>query len=103
MARRVRWTDLALDDLDHAAGYLAETSRVYAAAFVRDVRAASRSLRDLAERGRVVPEIATAKVRELFVQRYRLIYRIQDDEIEIVAFIHGARDLTTLLRDEPRS
>ena len=55
------------------------------------------------DRFRVVPEIATPKVRELFIQRYRLIYRIQGDEIEIAALIHGARDLTTLLKDEPRS
>src|ERR1035438_2528734 len=54
MARRVVWSEAASFDLEEAAGYIARGSRYYAAAFVREVRAAARSLRVSSERGRVV-------------------------------------------------
>jgi plasmid stabilization system protein ParE len=44
------------------------------------------------ERGRIVPELHQLNVRELIVQRYRLIYETFDKKVEILAFIHGARD-----------
>jgi len=65
---------------------------------MRDARDAARSLRQFAKRGRVVPEENDPNIRELFVQNYRLIYRIHGDAVEVIHFIHGARDLVTLLR-----
>jgi plasmid stabilization system protein ParE len=56
MARKVEWTEVAWSDLEEVANYIAKNSRYYAAAFVREVRDAARSLVYLAERGRVVPE-----------------------------------------------
>ena len=52
---------------------------------------AAKSLRKFPRRGRVVPEVADNAVRELFVKSYRLIYEIRDNQIVILAFIHGAR------------
>ena len=44
--------------------------------------------------GRIVPEIENPRIRELFDNKYRVIYRIKsDDEIEILMIYHGARDL----------
>lgn len=46
----------------------------------------------LSERGRVVPELAHPAIREIFVGKYRLIYEVGSSRVEILAFIHGARD-----------
>jgi plasmid stabilization system protein ParE len=54
------------------------------------------SLRRFAKRGRVVPEIDDPAIRELLVNNYRLIYRIEPQRIAILAFLHGARDLKGL-------
>ena len=53
--------------------------------------------------GRKVPEFDDEKVRELVVYSYRLIYRLQDDEVVIAAVIHGKRMLTATeeLGDNP--
>jgi toxin ParE1/3/4 len=40
----------------------------------------------------VVPEINDSSVRELFVFNYRLMYRVGESLVEIIAFVHGARD-----------
>jgi len=84
-------------NLQAAADYIAQDSPRYAAGLVREARDAARSLSIFANRGRVVPEIGAASVRELFVWRYRLIYRVTSDEVPILAFIHSARDLAGVL------
>ena len=96
MARTVRWTETATQDLEEAAEFIGRASRFYAAAFVRDTRAASQSLRTFAERGRVVPEIDASDMREIFIRSYRLIYQVTADRVFILALVHGARDLTAL-------
>jgi plasmid stabilization system protein ParE len=96
VARTVRWTETATQDLEETAEFIGRDSRFYAAALVRETRAAARSLRTFAERGRVVPEIDTPDIREIFVRSYRLIYQVIADHVFILAFVHGARDLTAL-------
>ena len=96
MARTVRWSETATLDLEEAAEFIARDSRYYAAALVRDARAAARSLKTLAERGRIVPEARSSKVREIQVKSYRLIYWVAPDALTVLAFVHGARDLPAL-------
>jgi toxin ParE1/3/4 len=91
VARRVAWTDSAWVELESAASFIARDSLRYAAALVAEARFASRSLTKFPLRGRVVPEVADDRVRELFVKNYRLIYEVRDDGVFILAFLHGAR------------
>ena len=79
MARTVRWTETATQDLEETAEFIGRDSGFYAAALVRETRAAARSLRTFAERGRVVPEIDAPDIRELFIGSYRLIYQVTAD------------------------
>lgn len=94
MARAVRWTEAATRDLDEAAAFIARDSPFYAMALVREARRVARTLKTLSARGRVVPEFDTPLVREVFVKSYRLIYELGSEEIAILAFVHGARDLS---------
>ncbi|MCU7816281.1 MAG: type II toxin-antitoxin system RelE/ParE family toxin [Candidatus Thiodiazotropha sp. (ex Lucinoma kastoroae)] len=41
-----------------------------------------------------MPEADLSEVRELIFQGYLIIYRIKPDHMQIIAAIHGARDLT---------
>ena len=102
MARQVIWTEVAWNDLEAVAEYIARDSAYYAAAFVHEVREAARSLTHLVVRGRVVPEFRDPHIRELFVRDYRLIYQTDQRRVHVLAFIHGARDLWTLWDREKR-
>ena len=79
-------------DLDAAMEFVAEVSPSFTIGFVQEIREASRSLRTLADRGRIVPEVQTEALRELFVRDHRLIYRVAADEVTILAIFHGRRD-----------
>jgi plasmid stabilization system protein ParE len=96
VARSLRWAAAALDDLDEIAEFIERDSPFYAASFVQELRTAARTLRTVGGRGRVVPEADDASVREIFVKSYRLIYLVRNDEVTILAIIHGARDLASL-------
>lgn len=100
MARQIKWTESAWTDLEEIAEYISRDSDYYAKAFIREIYEAAMSLSHMSERGRVVPEFNDTSIRELFVRNYRLIYKITNDVVFIVGFIHGARDLQSLLNNE---
>jgi len=80
--------------LDEAVTYLAQDSRPAAERLLIQALEAAASLDAFSERGRVVPEFNHPRVREILVQRYRLLYEVTPAEVQILAFLHGARDLT---------
>jgi toxin ParE1/3/4 len=85
--------------LDEAVAYVAKDSRPSGERLLIEALEAASSLDVQGERGRILPEFARPTVRELFVQRYRPLYQVAPAEIEILAFIHGARDLTRWRRE----
>ena len=91
MVKSVIWSEPAAFDLERAVAYIYEDSPAYAIAFYNKIKEQSRTLNKFAERGRVVPENDDEHVREVFVHRYRLIYKVNDENIVIIAFVHGAQ------------
>lgn len=60
MAFAIVWAEVAVEDLDEVAGFIARDSRYYASALVREARLAAQSLRRFPYRGRVsCPKAAT--------------------------------------------
>jgi plasmid stabilization system protein ParE len=92
VARRVVWAYPARADLRAALEYLAEESHQSASKLFEEVEAAGVSLEEFPERGRIVPELKLQDRREIFVQKYRLVYRLERDQITILRLIHGRRD-----------
>jgi toxin ParE1/3/4 len=99
-SRPVVWSDAAQEALDEAVAHIAR-DRYQAAINVlqRALRTAER-LSELPERGRIVPEIGDGAVREVFVHRYRLMYRVSPEEVTVIAFLHGARDFEEWRRSQ---
>jgi plasmid stabilization system protein ParE len=85
--------------LDEAVAYVAQDARPAAERLLVEALNAAALLDVLSGRGRVVPEWYDPTVREIFVQRYRLVFQVMHEEIYVLAFIHGARDLTRWLAE----
>jgi plasmid stabilization system protein ParE len=94
---RVSWSPTALDDVDAIAEYINRDSPAYTRAVVSKLRDTARNLNTFPNAGRIVPELGDEAIRERFVYSYRLIYRIQGNEVLIVAVVHGRRLLEPLL------
>jgi len=101
---RVRWTTPAWNDVEEIARFISRDSPRYAIVLQREAQAAAVSLRQFALRGRIVPERADNRLRELIIgSSFRLIYKVvAENEVHIVAFINSARDLDRFLRQENR-
>lgn len=91
MAHRVVWSRRAIEDLEAIAEYIAQDSPAYAAGVIRTVISQTKMLSRFPRSGRKVPEFDDDNIRELLPYSYRVIYRIQDEEVLIAAVIHGKR------------
>jgi len=97
VAYSVEWAASAIDSVVEQAEYIAKDSPSYAATLIAKTEKAADSLFQFPNRGRIVPEYGDETIREIFVDRYRLIYRVRQNSVLIAAFVHGARDLAALL------
>lgn len=82
-------------DLKHLRDYIAKDSPFYAKQFSLRIIEAAEKLIDHPQIGRTVPEAADSAedIREIFVQDYRIFYLTENHRVEILAVIHGSRDL----------
>nr|MDO8118841.1 type II toxin-antitoxin system RelE/ParE family toxin [Candidatus Sigynarchaeota archaeon] len=51
------------------------------------------------EMGRFLPERPGSGLRELFVLKYRIVYRTRDDNVEVVTIFYGAMDANKVLHE----
>ncbi|MBX9895881.1 MAG: type II toxin-antitoxin system RelE/ParE family toxin [Nitrosomonas sp.] len=91
---RVEWSNFARDDLDDLVQYISRDSLFYARRFGEKIILSTRRLRDFPESGRIIPETEDQTLREIIVQGYRVMYRLEADRVLILAIMHGSRDLT---------
>lgn len=66
-------------------------SPAYTAAVVKKILVVTRNLALFPYAGRVVPEFDDTLLREQFAYSYRIIYRVQSEQVLIAAVIHGKR------------
>lgn len=90
---RVHWTDHAERHPLAIFEYIAQDSPRYALRMVDRITARSDRIGALPESGAIVPELASAGLREVIEHPYRIIYRIGSDQVDVLAVVHGAREL----------
>ncbi|EGV19357.1 type II toxin-antitoxin system RelE/ParE family toxin [Thiocapsa marina] len=98
--RRVRWTETARADLELIVDFIAEDSFENAVAVLDRLEERAESLCLAAERGRVLPELKVVDVlqyRELIERPWRIVYRIEPDQVVVLAVLDGRRDLASLM------
>lgn len=93
---RVLWTQESLLRLDQIERYIARNNPERSVRFIEMLMQKGESIADNPDKGRVVPEYGDARVRELIVGNYRMVYRKKQNHIEILTVFEGHR----LLRKE---
>ncbi|HEY7744448.1 MAG TPA: type II toxin-antitoxin system RelE/ParE family toxin [Burkholderiales bacterium] len=76
MARFLVWSPEAIEDIESIAEFIARDSPWYAKAVASRIVELAETIPDFPELGRMVPEIGETSIRERFVHRYRIIYRL---------------------------
>jgi plasmid stabilization system protein ParE len=90
MARLI-WSPRAARDFHNICEYIARDSRRAARKFGRRLLQVIESIPDQPRLGSIVPEYERDDIREHILGDYRIVYRLANKRIEIVAISHGAR------------
>jgi plasmid stabilization system protein ParE len=85
------WSPRAARDFHNICEYIARDSRRAARKFGRRLLQVIESIPHQPLLGAIVPEYERHDIRERMLADYRIVYRLRDDGIEIVAITHGAR------------
>jgi plasmid stabilization system protein ParE len=90
---KVILTPQSIVDLEEIISFIASDNPNRAGTFGHELIDRALSVTELPERGRVVPEIGDAAVREIVHGNYRIIYEIfsAGGYIYVLRFWHGAR------------
>ena len=89
----VDWSEQAAAQLQAIRDYLARSSPGYAQTLAERIVQRSETLADFPLLGAEVAEYGDESLRELFEHPYRILYRVSEQQVQIVAVVHSARRL----------
>ncbi len=88
---KIRWTRESLLRLFEIEDFIAQDSPDRARQFVDQLIEHAESIPDNPFSGRIVPEISNTDIRELIFKKYRIVYRINENDIDILTVFEGHR------------
>lgn len=91
MAGTIRWSPRAISQLEAICEHISRDSQRYAGLFARRILDIVTSIPQFPKAGRVVPEYGDPDLREKIFNNYRIVYRLNEETVEIVVITHGAR------------
>lgn len=94
---RVHWTNTALGHLLSIYEYIGQNSPAYADRVVDRLTRRSEQIGAFPGSGRRVPEYDREDTREVIEEPHRIIYRIREEQIDVLAVFHSAQQLPPTL------
>jgi len=90
---RIIWSPLSLERVAEIADYIARDNLTAAERWVDGIFKLVEPLEDLPKPGRIVPEIERDDFREVIKGNYRIIYRVEPEQVSILTVRHGKQIL----------
>jgi toxin ParE1/3/4 len=84
-------TETAFADLEDIENYISQDSPAIARRFITRIFDKIDQLSEYPQSGKPVPEFNDNTIRELLLNKYRIIYQFNNVQINILRIIHGAR------------
>ena len=94
---RVVLADSAVADLESIGDHIAMDSPERALRFLQLLRVRCLQLSDMTRAFPLVPRYENMAIRRRPAGDYLIFYRIEDDQIEVLHALHGARDYEAIL------
>jgi len=98
----VEFAAIAERDLQAIVEFIAADDPVAALRVLDQIESRCAALKQMPERGRVVPELAAFGIhtyRELVVVPWRMVYRVSGTTVSILAIVDGRRNIEDILLD----
>lgn len=93
------WTETGLITLEEISDYIAKDSPLNADRFIREIVSKADLLINTPRIGNKPPELEGSEILQLLQGDYKILYKISDNIVNILAVIHGKRDFARLRSD----
>jgi toxin ParE1/3/4 len=96
----IKWAAPAREDLNEIIEYIAQTNNDYAVKVLDKLESAVKKLDMFPRRGRVIPELERygyILYREIIVDYWRIMYKIENDIVYIMTVIDGRRNVEDII------
>jgi len=88
---KIIWAGEALKNIIEIENYISQDNPSKAIEFTDFLIRKCEYLINHPEMGRVVPELNNPDIRALIVKNYRIVYRVSEDEIQVLTVFEGHR------------
>lgn len=90
------WTEKAISDLNEIEKFIARDNLDIAIKFVDKLIDKAETLLENPKKGRIVPELSIEQIREIIYKKYRIVYLLKENSIEILTVFESHK----LLRED---
>ena len=90
---KIIWSPLAIERITEIARYIAEDNLAAAQKWVEAIFVKVEQVRAAPASGRIVPEVNRKEIREIIFGNYRIVYRMEPENISILTVRHGRQIL----------
>jgi len=85
---KIIWSPLAIDRISEIAEYIFQDNPNASVKWIDNIFTKIEQLNEFPESGRIVPEMSRNNIRELIYGNYRIVYRIESEQISILTVRH---------------
>jgi toxin ParE1/3/4 len=99
---QVLWTQTARRDLRKVLEYIAADNEKQAGKIFQAIKQKADNLQQMPLQGRIVPELSYFNIlnyRELINPPWRIIYKVEENKVWVLAVIDGRRNVEDILLD----
>lgn len=93
---KLLWTEEAISNLCEIEKFIARDNSEIAIKFVEKLISLAETLVKYPKKGRIVPELSIEQIREVIYKKYRIVYLIKEESIEILTVFESHK----LLRED---
>jgi len=86
---KVIWSKESLHQLIQIEQYISRDNPERSVQFINRLIDRAEKIKDYPYKGRVVPEFSLNEIGEVFEKSYRIVYRISENQIEILTVFEG--------------
>ena len=87
----IRWSIGALEDIESISSYISQDYPEQANEIIRGIIDKIEQLKRFPKLGHKFPDRDDENIREIIFKKYRIIYEIREDIIEVLVIAHGSR------------
>lgn len=90
---KIVWSDFAISNLNEISIYYTKKESLELSKnIIKDILTSTKSLNLFPNVGRIVPEYDDNSIREIFIYKFRIIYEIKINKIEILFIAHMSKN-----------